>query len=180
MTIVTCWIFLSFMEYFPENNVRTHVHLQVLQHPSLRLSMPKSAAVTCIILLGDKKRATEMFGCHWAAGWLCCVTSMLFSSCLSVVRLPLWWRGQCPACLTVTFPFSWGAMHTNSYLLIYFHYYDSTKGNREHRLSEAFQSSSRLNLDVFVLLQWCKLNHYSRRLDRIVHGELKIKWPLAW
>lgn len=35
VAIVTCSIFLSFMTYFPGNNVRTYVHLQALQHPSL-------------------------------------------------------------------------------------------------------------------------------------------------
>lgn len=46
------------------------VHLQVLQHPALRslAACAQSVAVTHINLLGDKLVATEMFGCHWAAG----------------------------------------------------------------------------------------------------------------
>lgn len=87
----------------------------------------QSAAVT-LILLGDKKGAIQVFGCHCCWLTLVSVTNLLGFSCVGVVKLPLCWRGQCPACLTVTLPFSWG---TNSYLLIYFHYYDSTKGNRD-------------------------------------------------
>lgn len=43
------------------------------------------------------------------------------------------------------------------------------------RLSEAVQGGSRLNQDGFVHPQRCKLNHFSKRLDRIALGELKIK-----
>lgn len=53
------------MMHFPENNVRAHM-LQALQHPSLAV-FAQSAALTHIILLGDKKGTTEIFGCHCAA-----------------------------------------------------------------------------------------------------------------
>lgn len=146
------------------------VHLQALQHPPVRIlaACAQSVAVTCTIQLGDKLGATEMFGCLWSAGWLWFLSLTSSAPLVWVLWSYLHVRGD--SALPASLPPSPSRREQSTLTAVYsfiFIIIIPLKLTEILRVSEAVWSSSRLNLDVLVHPSWCKLNHYSKTLDRL-------------